>query len=89
VASICRRRLWPRILATVWIWADLTHGNYVYAPAINPNPRAPQPSGDLIEYVHVRWRYLEYAGQGPGHYALLRRRLDDLADRLARRIDGN
>lgn len=78
-----------RILATVWIWTRLTHGNYVYAPAINPKPRTPRPSGDQVEYIHTRWHYIEYAGTGPGHYARLRERLDAIVERLTQDIDNN
>ena len=71
----------------MWVWTDLTHGDHIYAPAVRPDLQAPRPGGDLVHYVHTRWRYI-HRPPGNRHYAPLRQRLDKLARKLAENTDA-
>lgn len=75
-----------RLLASVWVWVRITHGEHVLAPAIRPNVGRPRPGGPIIRHVHTRWPFIS-ADQPAGHYIALRRRLDAFADTLTATID--
>ncbi|MGH3516276.1 MAG: hypothetical protein ACRDT6_22115 [Micromonosporaceae bacterium] len=74
-----------RLLASVWVWTRVTHGEPRSAPLLRPDPNKPKPGGGLPAYLHSRWPFIT---TGYGHYATLRPRLDDSADDLSRRIDN-
>ena len=74
-----------RLLASVWVWTQVTQGEPYFAPHLRPDPRQPKPGGDLSVYIHSRWRLIT---AGYGHYAELRRRLDAHANSLAKQVDA-
>jgi TniQ len=76
-----------RILASVWVWVRVTHGEHIYATPVRPNPQQPAPGGWLPHYVHHRWRFI--AAGRRGHYTDLRELLNPYADQLIRQIDSN
>ncbi|MGH3614763.1 MAG: TniQ family protein [Pseudonocardia sp.] len=77
-----------RLLASVWVWVRITHGEHVLAPAIRPSVDRPRPGGPIIRHVHTRWRFIS-ADQPAGHYIALRQRLDAFADTLTATIDNS
>ena len=80
-----------RLLASVWVWARITGGEHLFAPAMRPDlaaPRNQRPGGrDLVLYVNLRWP--DIADGTRGHYVPLRQRLDAYAGQLAASIDNN
>jgi hypothetical protein len=75
-----------RLLASMWIWTNVTQGDHIYAPAVRPILAGRRPGGKLGHYIHTRWRFM--AAGRDGHYEALRERLDPYASRLAVRIDA-
>jgi hypothetical protein len=75
-----------RLLASTWIWTNITQGDHIYAPAVRPVLDGRRPGGKLGRYVHQRWRFMDTGHDG--HYGALRERLDPYANRLAARIDA-
>ena len=75
-----------QLLASMWIWANITQGDHIYAPAVRPVLADRRPGGKLGRYVHQRW-WVMAAGRD-GHYEALRERLDPYASSLAARIDA-
>jgi hypothetical protein len=73
-----------RLLASVWIWTRVTDGEHHFAPLVRPRPDRPKPGGDLSNYVHSLWPFMN---AGSGHYAELRPLLNAYADGLARLVD--
>jgi hypothetical protein len=73
-----------RLLASIWIWTHVTEGEMDFAPLLRPDHTEPKQGGDLSNYVHSRWSFIT---RRHGHYAYMRPRLDNYADRLARQID--
>lgn len=77
-----------RILASVWIWVQLTHGEHIYAPSVRPSPTdTTRPGGSGPRYVHNRWPLIS-TDRPAGHYQPLRDYLDHYATQLAIKIDG-
>jgi len=84
-----------RLLASVWVWARLTGGEHLFAPATRPDLTAPghqRPGGagprSLVNYVNLRWPFIADPAHG-SHYTALRQRLDTYADHLAASIDND
>jgi hypothetical protein len=75
-----------RLLASTWIWTNITQGDHIYAPAVRPILDGRRPGGKLGRYLHQRWRFMDTSHDG--HYEALRERLNPYAMRLAARIDA-
>ena len=75
-----------RLLASTWIWTNVTQGDHICAPAVRPVLDGRRPGGKLGRYVHQRLRFMDSGHDG--HYGALRERLDPYANRLAARIDA-
>jgi hypothetical protein len=79
------------MLASAWVWTRITGGEHLFAPAVMTDPAAPRsqrPGGrERLLFIDLRWPHL--ASATSGQYAELRLRLNDYADRMAARIDGN
>ncbi len=75
-----------RLLASMWIWTNVTQGEHIYAPAVRPVVAGRRPGGNIGRYVHQRWRFM--AAGRDGHYEARRERLDPYGSRLAARIDA-
>jgi hypothetical protein len=80
-----------RMLASAWVWARVTGGEHLFAPAVMTDPAAPRsqrPGGrERLNYIDLLWPHL--ATWTTGQYAELRHRLNDYADQMAARIDAN
>jgi hypothetical protein len=70
-----------RLLASIWIWTQVTQAELHFSPLLRPDPAQPKPGGALSIYVHTRWPIL---ASGHGHCADLLPQLDTYADALAR-----
>lgn len=75
-----------RLLASMWIWTNITQGDHIYAPAVRPVLGGRRTGGKLGRYVHQRWRFMDSGHDG--HYEALRERLNPYATRLAARLDA-
>jgi hypothetical protein len=59
-----------RLLASTWIWTNVTQGDHIYAPAVRPVLDGHRPGGKLGRYVHQRWRFMDSGHNG--QYGALR-----------------
>ena len=79
-----------RLLATIWVWARITSGDPLFAPALLPHRGIPgryqRGADNTRHYISERWPRI--AAGRDGHYSQLRQRLDPYADQLATRIDS-
>ena len=74
-----------RDLATVRIWAQVTGGDYVFAPLLRPDPTSRTGVNPRTPEIQHRWSQL--AHHPHGHYARLRDYLDHYAQHLTARLD--
>jgi hypothetical protein len=79
------------MLASAWATTRVTGGEHLFAPAVMTDPAAPcsqRPGGrERLLFIDLCWPHL--AGETTGQYAGLRHRLNEYADRMAARIEGN
>jgi hypothetical protein len=76
-----------RILASIWIWVRVTHGEHIFAPPVRPLLEQPRPGGPFVRSIHTRWSLIS-TDHPTGHNIPLRERLDTYADQLAASIDN-
>jgi hypothetical protein len=76
-----------RLLASMWVWVQITGGEHIFAPAIRPNPNEARPGGATIWHIHSRLSLIS-AEQPTGHYTTLRERLHGYVTGLANAIDN-
>jgi hypothetical protein len=74
-----------RDLASVRIWAQVTGGDYVFAPLLRPDPTSRTGVNPRTPEIQHRWTQL--AHHPHGHYARLRDYLDHYAQHLTARLD--
>ena len=74
-----------RMLASIWVWVRITHGEHIFAPPIRPHLDQRRPSNTVRRHIHNR--PLISAEYPTGHYTALRERLDAYATQLAIGID--
>jgi hypothetical protein len=70
-----------RLLASMWIWVHITHGEHLFAPAVRPNLDQRRPGGNTIREIHSRWPLIN-TDHPKGHYNQLREHLETYADQL-------